>query len=248
VEKAFSIPSTEIWIPTVEELMAAHVITDVSDKFGTRDGDKIPANLAEQMLGENPLKILKTQDPGRYKALNDRLTLAMTRYARQPNAEPLPSSELAPLSLFYLSHASDALAVEFGRAFQAYLVKLDKANPDECYFIAYPEKAPMPFAASEIFSGDELASFADLQVRLVSDGAQRNAAAPTKREIEPAWNAMEKEFLEKYPGVSSPFDTLESPTADHGAACTALTQILATILALSGDQSGPLLRYLFGSY
>ena len=54
VEKAFSTPSSDIWIPSVEELKNAHVINDVTTRFATPEDVKLPANLAEQVLGANP--------------------------------------------------------------------------------------------------------------------------------------------------------------------------------------------------
>jgi hypothetical protein len=101
VEKAFSIPSSEIWIPTVEELKAAHVITDVSTKFATPDDVKIAPNLAAQLLEENPFKILQTRNPARYKALRDQVILALGDHASQRDVQPLPTRDIAPLWLVY---------------------------------------------------------------------------------------------------------------------------------------------------
>ena len=246
VDKVFSTPSSNLWIPTVDELKAAHVITDVSARFDTPDGEKMPANLAEQLLGENPFKTMQTRDPDRYKALHDRLTPALSGYAREPEAGSLPTHDIAPLSIFYFAHASDALAVEFAQALATYFAKVGGKNPDQCYFVVYPERAPAQFQASDVLFGDELERFTDLQVRLVSDGAQRNAPVPSKREVTAALDAMAQQFREKYPGMVSTFDNMDSPTADHGSVCTAMTEMLVTILALPDAQRGPLLRYLFG--
>ena len=46
--------------------------------------------------------------------------------------------------------------------------------------------------------------------------------------------------------MMSTMDQLDSPTADHSAVCSAMTEMLAIILALPDAQRGPLLRYMFG--
>lgn len=246
VDKAFSTPSNDIWIPTVAELKAANVITDVSDSFQMPDDAKPPATLAEQLLGENPFKNLQARDPDRYKSLHDRLIQAMGNRASLPDVESLPTADVAPLSLASLSRASDALAVEFTQAFEAYLVKVGEKNPDECYFIFYPERAPADFGVSDVLAGDDLANFADVQARLVSDAALRNAPAPSQKDVAAAEDAMSRLFQERNPGMATTMSQLDSPTADHGAVCSAMTEMLAIILTLPDGQRGPLLRYIFG--
>jgi len=248
VEKAFSIPSSEIWIPTVDELKAAHVITDVSTKFATPDDVKIAPNLAAQLLEENPFKILQTRDPARYKALRDQVILAIGEHDSQRDVQSLPTRDIAPLSLVYFPHASDAMAIDFAQALQSYLTKLGRANPDACYFILYPERAPAGFAADDVLAGDEWKDFADLQARLVSDGALRNAAVPSKSDVDAALAAMAQQLRQQNPNLASALSNLDSPTSDHGAACSAMTEMLAAILTLPFRQKGPLVRYVFGSY
>jgi len=245
VDRAFSTPSSAMWVPTVDELKAAHVIADVSTKCETPDDARIAPNLAEQLLDENPLKALHARNPDGYNALRDRVVLAMRDRASRPDVEPLPTADIAPLSFVYLSHASDALAVEFTQAFDAYLVKVGKKNPDECYFILYPARAPAGFGASEVLAGDELVDFTDLQARLVGDGARRNAAVPSQKDIAATLGAVTHQVRQKNPGMASALSNMDSPTADHGTACSAMTEMLAAILALPDAQKGPLLRYLF---
>jgi len=247
VDKAFSTPSSDMWIPTVEELKAAHVITDVSTKFAMPEDARLPANLGEQLLAEDPFKGLQARDPDRYKALHDRVLLAMAGFTSEPDIEPLPTPDIAPLSLIYFSHASDSLVLEFAQALQSYLGKLGRTNPDECYFILYPNRAPAGVSTSEVFTGSELEDFADLQVRLVSDAALRKAAIPSESEIVAARTALVRQIHEKDPGMASTWSNLDSPTLDHGVVCTAITEMLATIQTLPYAQRGPLLRYLFSS-
>jgi hypothetical protein len=247
VDKAFSTPSSDMWIPTVEELKAGHVITDVSTKFAMPEDARLPANLAEQLLAEDPFKGLQARDPDRYKALRDRVLVAMAGFTSEPDIEPLPTPDIAPLSLIYFSHASDNLVIEFAQALQSYLGKLGRTNPDECYFILYPNRAPAGVSTSEVFTGSELEDFADLQVRLVGDAALRKAAIPSEGEIVAARAALVKQIREKDPGMASTWSNLDSPTLDHGVVCTAITEMLATIQTLPYAQRGPLLRYLFSS-
>ena len=96
--------------------------------FQMPDDAKEPTTLAEQLLDENPFKSLQARDPDRYKSLHDRIIQAMGNRASLPDVESLPTADVAPLSLAYLSRASDALAVEFTEAFEAYLVKV---RPEE---------------------------------------------------------------------------------------------------------------------
>jgi len=117
-----------------------------------------------------------------------------------------------------------------------------------CYFILYPERAPAGFAADDVLAGDEWKDFADLQARLVSDGALRNAAVPSKSDVDAALAAMAQQLRQQNPNLASALSNLDSPTSDHGAACSAMTEMLAAILTLPFRQKGPLVRYVFGSY
>jgi hypothetical protein len=140
------------------------------------------------------------------------------------------------------------MAIEFAQALQSYLTKLGRANPDACYFILYPEMAPPGFAADDVLAGDEWEDFADLQARLVSDGALRNAAVPSKNDVDPAVAAMAQQLRQQNTNLASVLSNLDPPTLDHGVACSAVTGMLAAILTLPFRQKGPLVRYLFGSY
>ena len=245
VDKVFSTPSSDIWIPTLDELKAAHVITGGAGKFTTPDDLKLPANLAEQMLAENPFKLLQSRDPDRFKSMRQHAVLAMGSHASQADLESLPTKDIAPLAFTYWPHASDALAIDFGQALETYFIKLGRKNPEECYFILYPARAPTNFVPIEVLSVDELAEFADLQARLVSDGALRNAAVPSESDIRDARDAMSQLFREKNPDLVSTLSELDSDDVDHERACSAVTQMLARTLDLPVAQKGPLLRYIF---
>ena len=245
VDKVFSTPSSDIWIPTLDELKAAHVITEGTGKFTTPDDVKLPANLAEQLLGKNPFKLLQSRDPDRFKALRERVVQAMGSHASHADIDPLPTNDIAPLAFTYWAHASDALAIDFGLALETYLVKLGARNPEACYFILYPGRAPTNFAPVDVLTEAEFADLADLQARLVGDGVLRNAAVPSETEIAAARDAMSRLFRAKDPDLVSTLSDIDSADVDRERACSAITQMLARILDLPFAQKGPLLRYIF---
>ena len=245
VDKVFSTPSSDIWVPSADELKQAHVISDVTTKFSTPDDVKLPANLAAQVLDANPFKILQTSDPARFKAIGDQVRSAIGKLPAKADIPPVPSREVAPLATDYWGLASDDLAVEFGRAFESYLVKLGLKNPEECYLVFYSSHPPADYAASDILSGEEFADFADLQARLISDGAVRKAPIPAERDINAARGAMWEVFKRRYPNLVSTLENIDSPNNDHGDLCGAVTGMLDAILSLPASQSGPLLRYIF---
>ena len=245
VEKAFSTPSSDIWIPSVEELKSAHVITDITTRFATPEDVKLPASLAEQVLAANPFKILQTEDPGRFKTIADTMRAAISKSSAIADVTPLPSREVAPLVWSYWALANDALVLEFAHSFHAYLIKLSAGNPEECYLAFYSGRAPSVFVPSQVLSGKEFADFADLEARLIADGATRKAPAPSESEISDARSAMWRVFKERYPNLVSTLDGIDSADIDHGKACAALTGLLDAALSLPDRQSGPLLRYVF---
>jgi hypothetical protein len=245
VEKAFSTPSSDIWIPSVEELKNAHVINDVSTRFATPEDVKLPANLAEQVLGANPFKILQGEDPGRFKTIADAMRTAIAKSPAIADVTPLPSREVAPLVWSYWALADDPLALEFARSFHSYLVKIYASNPEECYLVFYSGRASSAFVPSAVLSGKDFADFADVEARLIADGVMRKAAPPSESEINEARTAMWRVFKERYPNLVSTLDNIDSADIDHGQACAALTGLLDAVLSLPEWQSGPLLRYVF---
>jgi hypothetical protein len=245
VDKVFSTPSSDIWIPSADELKQAHVISDVTTKFATPEDAKVAANLAAQVLDANPFTILASSDPARFKAIGDQLRLAIGKLPGRADIPPVPSREVAPLSTDYWGLASDSLAIEFGRAFESYLVKLSSKNPEECYLVFYSAHPPADYAASEILTGGEFADFADIQARLISDGAVRKAPIPAETDINSAREAMWGTFKKRYPNLVSTLENIDSPNTDHGDLCGAVTGMLDSILSLPERESGPLLRYIF---
>lgn len=245
VEKAFSTPSSDIWIPSVEELKNAHVINDVTTRFTTPEDVRLPANLAEQVLGANPFKILQADDPDRFKTIADAMRAAIAKSPAIADVTPLPSREVAALIWSYWALADDALALEFARSFHAYLIKLSASNPEACYLVFYSGRAPSNFVPSQVLSGKDFADFANLQARLIADGATRKAAAPSESEVSDARTAMWRVFKERHPNLVAALDDIDSADIDHGQACAALTGLLEAVLSLPERQSGPLLRYVF---
>jgi hypothetical protein len=245
VDKVFSTPSSSMWIPTLDELTAAHAITGVTTRFATPDDVKLPANLAEQLLAENPFKLLQSRDPGAFKALRERVVPAIDGHTSVADLELLPTNDVAPLSFTYWPHASDTLVDEFAQALQSYFVKLSAKNPSECYFILYPSRAPNNFVPSEVLSPDEFASFADLQARLVMDGAIRNAVVPSESGITAARDAMSAQYRQKNPDLVATLSAIDSPDVDHERACSAMTALLTRTLELPYAQRAPLLRFIF---
>jgi hypothetical protein len=152
---------------------------------------------------------------------------------------------VAPLATDYWGLASDDLAIEFGRAFESYLVKLSSKNPEECYLVFYSGHPSAGYAESEILTGSEFADFADIQARLISDGAVRKAPIPAERDISPARDAMWGVFKQRYPHLVSTLENIDSPDTDHSDLCGAVTGVLDAILSLPASQGGPLLRYVF---
>jgi len=245
VEKAFSTPSSDIWIPSVEELKNAHVINDVTTRFATPEDVRLPANLAEQVLGANPFKILQADDPGRFKMIADAMRAAIAKYPAIADVTPLPSREVAPLIWSYWALADNALALEFARNFRSYLVKVYASNPEECYLVFYSGRAPSAFVPSPVLNGKDFVDFADVEARLIADGVARKAAPPSESDISEARTAMWRVFKERYPSLVSTLDNIDSADIDHGQACAALTGLLDAALSLPERQSGPLLRYVF---
>ena len=245
IDKAFSTPSSDIWVPSADELKSAHVITDVTTRFATPEDAKLAANLAEQMLTANPYTILETSDATRFKAIGDKTRDALAKLPAIADIPPLPSREVAPLVWNYWGLADDDLALEFGRAFQSYLAKLNSKNSEECYLIFFAGRAPSGFKPSEILTGTDFADFADVQARMITDGAVHKTIIPAETDIKSARDDMWNIFKGRYPSLVPVLNNLDSADIDHGEACAAVTGMLDAVLTLPPGKGGPLLRYIF---
>ena len=245
IDKAFSTPSDDIWIPSPDELKSAHVITDVTTRFATPEDARLAANLAEQLLTANPYTILQMSDATRFKKIADEIRNALGKLSANPDVLPLPSREVAPMLWNYWSLANDDLALEFGRAFHAYLVKLSAKNPEECYLVFFAGRKSSNVTASEVLTGADLTDFADLQARLIADGAVHKSALPIEGDIKKAREDMWQIFDERYHSLVPVLDNVDSADVDHGQACSALTGMLDAVLTLPPGKGGPLLRYIF---
>jgi len=245
IDKAFSTPSSDIWIPSIDELKSANVITGVTTRFAMPDDAKLAANLAEQVLTSNPYKILETSDAARFKTIGDKIRDALGKLAAVPDIPSLPSREVAPLIWNYWGLAGDGLALKFGRAFQSYFAKLSSKNPEECYLLFFPGRAASDFKPSEVLTGADFADFADVQARVIVDGAVHKTVVPAETDIKKARDDMWRIFKDRYHSLVSVLNDLGSADIDHGQACAAMAGMLDAVLTLPPSQGGPLLRYIF---
>jgi hypothetical protein len=245
VDKAFSTPSSSIWIPTDRELTAAGAITGVSDRYlAAVDPYNAEATEGFGFIGRS-LDLIRTTDPESYRRLHEHLYEAMRSGSGDLEIFALLNGELGRLFGRYMSHASDELVVRYFRIFGEALTKLRAHGPDDCFFALYPEKAPHGFRFGEELSPTELGQAFDVTLSIISDGVARNAPIPSGDEFAAARDAFNQRFMANYPSAAAALSQARAPSADRAAVCQAEIDFLTAIWTLPQAQQGPLVRFMF---
>ncbi len=138
ITRAMAMPTTENWIPSVEELSNAGVITAIAD------GDDVPLSAAERKvererlftkLGEflRILEPIRTLYPGEYEKIA--ALLSNVDGVRRTEADILRHAfdALRPLTARFRQHAADAILVDYGKLSAEQFSALARKNPTLCY-------------------------------------------------------------------------------------------------------------------
>ena len=194
------------------------------------------------LLTTEPLFTAVLED---FPELREPLRVALLRAAREGHgSEALLVGQrlLSPQLWRYVPRASDAAAVELGRALVAALARLQALDPQRCYRFLFPDIAG-PAAAGWSPAEDGLLA----ALRRVVASAHDGSAEPLDRAL--ARKHLDAAFAHLRDEHHSDVDVLRharEPGVDRARVCAMTIALYSELLALPPPAAGQTLRHVLG--
>jgi hypothetical protein len=245
IDKAYSTPSSTIWIPTESELTKANVITAVSNKYVITVGS-FRGSIGDQAYAvEVFLDAAKQRSPERYQTFHAKILQDL----KSPSAADDLSSDAYFLDfvLSFMTHAEDKPAIAYLQVFTRIVLRLATEDPELCYKILYPSRNSAGFDARSAIERDEMQQLTFATLRAATSGAQHNLPTPSAEEaagpIAKVWNGLRHQHPEDLVALSEAGSTSMS----HNAICQAQAHMYTQLGRLPEDEQGLVARFILGS-
>ncbi|HEY2891535.1 MAG TPA: hypothetical protein VGJ31_12945 [Dongiaceae bacterium] len=245
IDKAYSTPSSTIWIPTTTELSAANVITGVSNKYVIAVGN-YRGSIGDQAYAvEVFLAAAKQRSPDRYEELHAKILQNL----KFPSAVDDLSSDsfFMIFVLSFMAHAEDRPAIAYLQVFTRIVSRLATEDPELCYKILYPSRNSPGFDARTAIARNEMQQLGYATLRAATSGAQHNLSVPSAGEaaepIAKIWNELRRQHPEDLVALS-PAGSL---SMSHHTVCQAQAHMYAQIGRLPEDEQGVVARFILAS-
>lgn len=175
LDRGLAVPSTEMWRPTVQELVAAKAVTNVSagSEFAISGyGTNPTANdlIAGFQKSLPVLAAIQSRLPNDYEKIKRVIFDGFTSGATETKIIADFRAQLLPLIEFHKARADDQVLIEYARVMIEQYQALGRSNPTLCYqYAAFGSKVSLSGAIPAAITQRELA----LQERAILTSAER---------------------------------------------------------------------------
>lgn len=248
VKKAFSTPNQDMWEPSADELLKAHVITQVSDgsQFAMSEavlwGD---SKKIESALLEIPLYgMIKTYDPKTYdqilKEFQNSIKSGDSRLELITRARPYVTKVVER----YLPYAADDALIDFTKAVIEEVNQLSRKSGDLCYALIFPQQS-RPVNYESLLSKEVWSAKLNAMTRIIETAATDPQPVPSEKQVSAKLEGVYGELVNRFGDDAALLANLESPDIDKTKACTLTAALYEEILKLPKKDSGKVLRYVY---
>ena len=245
IDKAYSTPSTTIWIPATTELSAANVITAVSNKYVITVGS-YRGSIGDQAYAvEVFLDAAKQRSPDRYRELHEKILQDM----KSPSAVDDLSSDRYFMNfvLSFMAHAEDKAAIAYLQVFTRIVTRIASQDPELCYAVLFPSRNTAGFDPNTAIDRDEMQQLTFATLRAATNGAQHNLPAPSAEETDRPLTKLWEELRRQHPEDLTALSAAGSRSMSHNAVCQAQAHMYAQLGRLPEDEQGLVARFIFAS-
>lgn len=245
-DRALSVPNSDMWRATLQELVNARVVTSVSDgsQFSVSGyGLNVTSEKIGEQLANNVSTIgaLKERFPGKFVELRDAFFDGYQ--AGQPEAALISAmrAKLVPIIKSLKPKADDAVVVDFARVLVEQYGVLASKNVTMCYRYA-------AFGGNEVNVLPELPQDLIQRELALSDRVIRTASERRRVDekiVESLWGRVGDGLAKRYPAEKiSLLTSTNVPANKHGDYCAMATAMYQEILRLRPNEAAILLRNL----
>jgi hypothetical protein len=194
------------------------------------------------LLATEPLFTAVLED---YPSLREPLRLSLLQVAREgQGSESLLVGQrlLSPQLWRYVPRASDAAAVDLGRALVAALTRLQALDPQRCYRFLFPAAAGRPAAGGSPFEDGILSALRRVVVSARDGSAEPLDRAAARRHLDAAFAHLRAEHESDVDVLRQP----QAPGVDRAQVCAMTIALYSELLALPPATAGQTLRHVLG--
>jgi GYF domain 2 len=247
VTHAVTTTASDMWYPTHEELISAHVITTVVDDRDyatTNVADWHDSMSAEAQLANVPAyAAIKRHEPAEYEKLKQELVAGIQAGDSRREIAAKVRAHFQKLIPKYLKSGPDDELIAYWKTQIAEGTQLQTKSPAGCVNFFFPD-ATKPVDVDRLVSKE--AQNADLQAlgALIDATTATPIEKLTKEEAAPILTQVMRTAERNSPGSVTLVSKPETAQDKPAKLCQAELNFFGTILALPPSQAAPLLRYL----
>jgi len=250
---AFATPASNVWYPDAATLLAAHVVTRLTDgmAFSAAAGGQTTFTTqdAERILGSSAsFAALKRHEPAIYARAIDTTLAEMRAGNSLQNFITRVREPIAAAVTKYLRVAGDDTQVRAARLTSEEARILAPDHPAECVAMWYGTSSPGQLPYIVHLSKDIQAKDNEVSAAIIDTGASDPSSSVATPEIA---DALMKRIILQVRGKTgidpSSLTRTSSRPEDQRKICLALAAFLDEVAALPPSQAGDLMRYLFRS-
>lgn len=249
IDRALSTPATDVWYPTAQELLQAHVITAVVDEreHATIGFNTARAKLEADFVAVPVFAVLRRLEPDTFESLKS--TYVSGVLAGTPQNEmsaKLHATIMTKVIPKYVRIAPDDELVAYWQTQVEKARELRAIDPKYCVEFLTPQAGTDTSKLVSLFSAKAQAADIQALANLMNAGAKHPQIVPPGAAVQGALRESARRTEQLMPGavriVANPGTAASNPIGF----CTAEVTFYESVLALPANRAGPLLRFLVG--
>jgi hypothetical protein len=246
IQRAFATPSNNLWTPSTQQLLRAHVITDVVDGSEFSNSQLMSwanSNDIESSVLKIPLfQKLKTFDPQMYhnalRQVHEFIQQGETREQSFTRAR----NTVVQNARSYLFYAQDGPLLEWLRVIVKELHELRNKDGVLCHALLFPDQSKKLDLTRHLSDQVRAAETAAV-TRIVENGAAVQRRIPTRREVEKDLKDIADRISARYGDSAG----ILSPQQDKNKACGLGITAYEEILKLPQPEAANVLRHILAN-
>lgn len=250
VSRALTTPHTSVWFPTVQELIAAKLITGVADEkrfalSGIFAEAPTTEKLSEIMLQLPIYAAVKTVAPAVYEGTLLAMELGLQRGETMAEITERVHANLRPLLWKYLPLADDEPIIGFVEIYLEQLQRLQGRDVESCVAHLDDKKGAQlkinPSAAAKELLNKEL----DIYSQILLTGYRGGRRIPDTKQGEAVLTVVMERFVKSNERRAQIFIKDKIVASEYRAYCEAGIAFFREVIRLPKVQAAVALRYLF---
>tara|TARA_B100000315_G_scaffold236680_1_gene252724 strand:- start:830 stop:2362 length:1533 start_codon:yes stop_codon:yes gene_type:complete len=247
--KAYSTSPEDMWYPTHQELLAANVITRLTNgkEFGIVYSTKSEnSSEIENLFLKIPIyQHIRDYDPETFQALILEAKLRFSQGASTLDIIHLIRSRISKSLIKTLPIAPNNDVVSYTRVMVSEIRQLTAADPELCFKFLFPEKygsIDIQDYISEEVQKSDLDALSAIYIGSVRSPQEIPKETEVIDHLDRAYSAISKKYGE---AAFSFFENPDIEPSSKNDICNMIADLYENILEMPIEQSGPTLRFMF---